>query len=51
MHRRSLWKSTDELVEEFFRAYLEMEWVSAVLHADIKELYEARLVVLGEGGA
>jgi hypothetical protein len=38
MHRRTLWESTDELVQEFLCAYLQMESVTAVFDADIEEL-------------
>jgi hypothetical protein len=34
--RRALWKSADELVEEFIGAYLEMESVAAVFDTNIK---------------
>jgi hypothetical protein len=35
MHRRALWESANELIEEFFGADLELEWVAAVLSADV----------------
>jgi hypothetical protein len=38
MHRRTLWESTDELVQEFLGAYLQMESVAAVFDANIEEL-------------
>lgn len=38
MDGRSFWKSADEFVQEFFRADLEVERVSTILHADIEEL-------------
>jgi hypothetical protein len=38
MHRRPLRESPDELIEEFLRAYLEMEGVAAVFDADVEEL-------------
>jgi hypothetical protein len=38
MHRRAFGKSADELIEEFLCAYLKMEWVAAVLDADVQEI-------------
>jgi hypothetical protein len=38
MYRRALRESSYKLVEEFFRADLKMERISAVLHAYIEEL-------------
>jgi hypothetical protein len=35
MHRRTFWKSADELIEEFFGANLEVEWVATVLDANV----------------
>jgi hypothetical protein len=35
MHRWALGESADKLIEEFFGADLEVEWVAAVLNADI----------------
>lgn len=43
MHRRALGKSTDELVEKFFGADLEMEGVSAVLDTNVEELCHGEL--------
>ena len=43
MHRRALWESADELVEEFFRADLEVERIAAVLDADVQELSDGEL--------
>jgi hypothetical protein len=50
MDWRSLWESPDELVEEFFGAYLEVERVAAVLDADIEELCDvSALRAVGAG--
>lgn len=38
VNRRALWKSADELVEEFLGADLEVESVAAVFDADVEEL-------------
>lgn len=38
MHRRALGETTNELVEELLGADLEVEWVAAVLDADVEEL-------------
>jgi len=35
--RRAFRKPTDELIEEFFGAYLEMKWISACLNEDVNE--------------
>jgi hypothetical protein len=35
MHRRALWETADKLIEEFFGADLEVEWVAAILNADV----------------
>jgi hypothetical protein len=43
MHRRALWESADELIEEFFGADLEVEWVAAVLGADVQKLSNGEL--------
>ena len=50
MHRRALRETADELVEELFGADLEVEWIAAVLDADIEELCGGELQV-GSGGA
>jgi hypothetical protein len=38
MGRRSFGKASDEFIEKFFGAYLEMEGISAVLDANVEEL-------------
>jgi hypothetical protein len=43
MHRRAFGKSADELIKEFLCAYLKMEWVAAVLDADVQELSNGEL--------
>ncbi len=43
MHRRAFGKSADELIEEFLCAYLQMEWVAAVLDAYVQELSNGEL--------
>jgi hypothetical protein len=40
MNWRSFWKSPHKFVEEFFRADLEVEGISAILYANVEKLIE-----------
>jgi hypothetical protein len=39
MYWRAFGEAADKLVEKFLGANLKMEWVSAILNADIEELW------------
>ena len=35
--RRSFWEAADKIVEEFFRGYLQMEWIPAGVYQCVEE--------------
>ena len=43
MHRWALGEPSDKLVEKLLGGDLEVEWVAAVLNADVEELYTGEL--------
>jgi hypothetical protein len=43
MYRRAFGESADKLIKELLCAYLQVEWVPAILDADVQELSDGEL--------
>lgn len=43
MHRGALWETADEFIEKLLGTDLKVEWITAVLNADVEELCTSEL--------